>query len=90
MEHHLKEQVPQLLDEVVAGAFIDRLDDFVGFLDEIGSEGRTGLFTIPRTAAFAPETSHERQEGDETCAGGVSHGTIVSRTGIIHNPYGSL
>jgi hypothetical protein len=71
---------------MIAGTFIDGLDYLVGLFYEVGPEGGPGLLAVPRTAVFAPETSHECEEGNETRAGGVSHGTIVSRTGHYTQP----
>ncbi len=76
VEHDLEEQVPELLHEMISRAFVDGFQDLIGFLDEVRLQGRPGLLTIPGTAAFTPEASHEREEGGETNAGGVTHGKI--------------
>jgi hypothetical protein len=77
VEDDLKQQVAELLHEMVPRALVDGLHDLVGLFDDVRAKGSPGLLAIPRAATFGPEASHEGEEGDEASAGGVSHGTIV-------------
>jgi hypothetical protein len=61
---------------MLAGTLVDGLENLVGLLEEVRLEGGARLLAVPRAATLTPEASHEREEGDEATAGGVSHGTI--------------
>ena len=51
MKHHLQQEIAEFLTQVIEIAARDGVDDFVGFLDGVGSNGRKILFEIPGTAA---------------------------------------
>ena len=44
---------------------LDRLDRFIGLLDEVLDETLVGLPSIPRTPARRPQTIHHLDEGKE-------------------------
>ena len=51
MEHHLQQEVAEFVTQIIEIATCNGVDDFVGFLDGVGSNGREILFEIPGTAA---------------------------------------
>ncbi len=51
MEHHLQQEIAEFVTQVIEIAARDGVDDFVGFLDGVGSNGREILFEIPGAAA---------------------------------------
>ncbi len=51
VEDDLQQQVAEFLAEVGVVAIVDRLDDFVGFLDHAGAQAGVGLFAVPRATA---------------------------------------
>ena len=52
MEHHLQQQVAELVLQIAQVAAVDRIGDFVGLLDGVGRDGREGLFDVPRATGF--------------------------------------
>ena len=52
VEHHLEQQVAQLVLQAVPVLFLDGAGDFVGFLDGVGRDGGEGLLDIPWAAAL--------------------------------------
>ena len=52
VEHHLQQQVAEFVLEVAHVAAIDRVGDFVGFLDGVRRDGREALLDVPRTAGL--------------------------------------
>jgi hypothetical protein len=51
MEHDLKQEIAEFLTQVIEIAARDRVNDFVGFLNGVGSNGREILLEIPGAAA---------------------------------------
>jgi hypothetical protein len=49
----LKEQIAQLLAEILGIAPLDRIGDLVGFLDRIGRDRLKRLFDVPGAARLA-------------------------------------
>jgi hypothetical protein len=63
VKHHLEEQIAELLAQVLAVAVLDRIGDFVRFLDGVGSDGGERLRTVPRAAALGiAQSRHEREQ----------------------------
>jgi hypothetical protein len=50
VEHHLEQQIAELVLEVAQVATLDRIHDLVGFLDRIGRDGRETLLQVPGAA----------------------------------------
>ncbi len=62
MEHHLEQQISQFVLEACHVAALDRIGDFVGFLDGIGRDAREGLLPIPRAAVGRAQPRHDREQ----------------------------
>ena len=90
VEDHLEEDIAQLLDDVPCFADIEGFERFIGFFDQIGSEGGVSLLTVPRATPFGPQAIHEREQRFEERAGEVSHERSRNRQDIIHRPAGAL
>src|SRR5262245_8614378 len=71
VEDDLEQQIAELLAHGRAAAGLDRLEDFVGFLDQKGLERRRGLLAIPGTPARFAELFHYVQEPLKENTGGV-------------------
>ena len=71
MEHHLQQQVAQLVPEVGHVAAIDRIGDLVGFLDGVRSDGREVLLQIPRAAAVrVAQPGHDGEQFSDVAHAG--------------------
>ena len=58
---HLEEQVPQLVFEFGHVAPADRVGDFIGLFDSVGSDGLETLGEIPGTASYRiAQGGHDR------------------------------
>ncbi len=68
VEHHLQQQVAELLAQrgVVRG--LDRLDRLVRLLDEVLDERVVGLLGVPRAAARGAQPVHDRDEVEQPLA----------------------
>ena len=63
VEHHLQQQIAQLVLEVDHVATIDGIGDFVGFLDGVRGDGRECLPGVPRAAVNGiAQPGHDRQQ----------------------------
>ena len=51
VEHHLQQDVAELLPQVRPIAGLDRLDQLVRLLDRVRGQGGMGLFGVPRASA---------------------------------------
>src|SRR5215469_2307161 len=68
MEKHLEQKVAQFFGQLGVVGGIEGVEDFVGFLDEVGAKGRVGLLAVPRATARSAETVHD---GDQFVEGGA-------------------
>jgi len=73
VEDDLEQEIAELLAHGRAATGLDRLEDFVGFLDEKWFERSRGLLTIPRATARFTESLHDVQEPLKENTGGVGH-----------------
>jgi hypothetical protein len=63
VKHHLKQEIAELLPEIVEIAARDGIGDLVGFLDGVGSDARKILFEVPgATAAGRPQRRHDFEQ----------------------------
>src|SRR6185437_9633517 len=70
MEHHLEEQITQLLAQLVRLAALHRIGHLVGLLERIGRDGAESLLAIPGAAPLrVAQPRHERQERAHRLAG---------------------
>ena len=80
VEHHLEQQVAQLVGERAHVVALDGLGHLVGFLDGVGRDGAEGLLHVPgATAVAVPESRHDPQQlfdgaGLGRCLVGRAHG----------------
>jgi hypothetical protein len=70
MEHHLQQQVAQFVAQIGPVAAVDRVGDFVGFLDRISRDGREVLLHVPRATPFGiAQAHHDREQVVEAVSG---------------------
>ena len=87
MEFDLIEQVAEFLDEVFVGGGVggverlDRVDDLVGLLDEMGNETPVGLFDVP--GALLSQGSREFVEPHVPGADRHPEGGHVQRRQVV-------
>jgi hypothetical protein len=67
-QHHLKEQVPQLLLNGLGIARFNGVDDLVGLLDDVGPHGLEVLRLVPRTPVGPSEAPNDGDQLFEWCA----------------------
>ena len=80
MEHHLQQQIPQLLRQVVVVAVSDRIGHLVGLLQHIGDQGAVRLLQVPGTAVH--RISQAIHHGQQLRQGGgrpVGRGAGIGR-----------
>jgi hypothetical protein len=78
VEGDLEEEVAQLFLERGHIGPLDRVGDFVGFLDRVGRDGREGLFDVPRAAML--RVAQARHHVEHGLRGGcVAHFAIFLR-----------
>jgi hypothetical protein len=58
-KHRLEQEVAELFAERVVVVPVDRLEDFVGFLEHERLQRVDRLLAIPRTAVRGPEPRHD-------------------------------
>ena len=73
VEHHLEEEVAELLAQRLEAARLDRLQHLVGFLDEVGLERRPRLLSIPWASIRPTQAVHDVQEPLEESTGRLGH-----------------
>ena len=56
VEEDLEEKIAKFFSEFGVVGGIESVEDFVGFLDEVGAEGGVGLLAVPRAAAGCAKT----------------------------------
>ena len=59
MEHHLEQDIAQLLLQIVHVHAVNGANSLIGFLQHVGPDGLMGLRHIPGTAARSPEQRHD-------------------------------
>ena len=72
LEDHLQQQVAEFLADLALVALLDRADDLVRLLDDVGLERFGGLLAVPRAAVGRAQPRHELDEAREPVVGGVS------------------
>jgi hypothetical protein len=65
LQDHLEQQVAELLAERQWIAVVDRLEDLVGLLEQIGPQAHVRLLAVPRAAAGGAKPCHDVDEGGE-------------------------
>ncbi len=84
MEHHLQQQVAEFVAQVVEVAAVDRVGDFVGFLDGVRRDGGEALLQVPGAAAlWIAQPRHDRQQAFDVA--GCAHAS-QSRHGKSGSP----
>ena len=79
VEHHLEQQVTELLAQVVAVAGLDRLDRLVGLLDEVAHQRLVRLLAVP--GALATQPVHHRDQVEQPRARRVEGTEQISTSG---------
>jgi hypothetical protein len=62
VEDHLIQHVAELLDELLAGAALDRLDQLVALLDEVLHKRLVRLVAVPRASARRTQPVQRRDQ----------------------------
>jgi hypothetical protein len=63
VEHHLKQEVAQLVPEVVQLAAFDRVGDLIGLLHRVRRDGGEGLLDVPGTTVHRiAQARHDGQQ----------------------------
>lgn len=65
VEDDLEQQIAKLFAQAGSITGLDRLDRFIGLLDEVLDEALMGLPCIPRSPARRPQAIHHLDEGKE-------------------------
>ena len=71
LEHHLQQQVAQLIGMLVRPAGINGVNDLVALLNQVLLQRFQRLFAVPGTAAF---TAHFRHDIEQVLEGIGGHG----------------
>ena len=64
VEHDLQQQIAELVAQVVVVAPIDRVGDFVGFLDRVRRDRVEVLLEVPWAAALADRAARHDARAD--------------------------
>ena len=51
VEQDLQQEIAEFLGQILGASLFDGVEDFVGFFDQVGFEGRVGLLAVPGAAA---------------------------------------
>ena len=62
VEHHLQEQVSQLLFQFVVVPGLDGVEQFIDLLDRMPAQRHVVLLPVPRAAPGRPEPGHDAQQ----------------------------
>jgi hypothetical protein len=73
VEDHLEEQIAELLLELPRVSGLDRLENLVCFLDQIGLQRGARLLTVPGAAGRPAQPCHDVEESFEENSGGLGH-----------------
>ena len=73
VEHHLQQQVAELVLQIRQIATVDRIGDFVGFLDGVRRDGCKGLLEIPR--ATRHRIAQRRHDAEQVAD--VAHAIVM-------------
>ena len=69
VEHHLQQQVAELVAEIVEVAAVDRIGNLVGFLDGVRGNGREVLLQVPwATSLRVAQARHDDQQAFQLMA----------------------
>ncbi len=85
LEHHLEEQVTELVAERLGRTRVDGLDDLVGLFDHVSAQGLQGLRAIPGAALGREQGRHQLGQLGEA----VPH-TFVTHRRAIARPHRSV
>ena len=66
VKDHLEQEIPEFSGQVVIAPFVDGLDDLIGLLQQVLTEGSMGLLAVPRTTLFAPQLCHDLHQPCKT------------------------
>ena len=85
VQHHLQQQVAQVLGQVGVVAMANGIGHLVGLLQHVGHQGGVGLLQVPGAAAIGiPQAGHHGLQLCQGRQGGIgngAHGGRASRTG---------
>jgi hypothetical protein len=73
-EHHLQEQIPQLLRQLPVVLPVDRIHHLVRLFDHVRAQGLVALLPIPRATVRRPQPRHDRHQIGKRVSLGLSHG----------------
>jgi len=59
MEENLEKEITEFFREFGVVGAVEGIEDFVGFLNEIGTEGGVGLLAVPRATVGRTKACHD-------------------------------
>ena len=62
VENHLQQQIAQLLNQLMIVISLDRIHQFVNFLNRMPPQRPVVLFPVPRTSLWRTQTLHDTQQ----------------------------
>ena len=71
MKHHLQQQVAQLVAQVFKVAALNGVNNLIGFLNRVGSDGGKILLQVPRTAGARRAQGRHDPDQRGQIAGGL-------------------
>ena len=79
VEHHLKQQIAQLLGHLHIIASLDGVHQFIHLLHRMGAKGTVVLLAIPGASVGSAQRGHHLQElsdGSKASGRGFGHGIV--------------
>src|SRR4029079_11630263 len=65
VEHHLQQDVAELVPQTGGVALVDGLERLVGLLEEVPAQRPVGLLAVPRAPVGTPEAVHHGHEVEQ-------------------------
>jgi hypothetical protein len=86
VEHHLQQQVAQLVAQIGPVAAVDRVGHLVGFLEGVRRDAVEILPHVPRAAALrVAQARHDRKQVVQAVPGRAAHGRPASRSRTLQS-----
>src|SRR5215813_901078 len=73
IKEDLQQEIAQFAAQFIPVAFVDRLENFIGFFQRVRFDGVEGLLAIPRAASGGAQPGHNRDSTLKTSTRGRRH-----------------